>query len=67
MKSKMQSEEAKKLYKGTLDCAMQMFKNEGITSFFAGSVPRSIQMAANVGLTFAIYPVVGQLLDKVWP
>mmetsp|Transcript_3389 Transcript_3389/g.8861 ORF Transcript_3389/g.8861 Transcript_3389/m.8861 type:complete len:294 (+) Transcript_3389:114-995(+) len=67
VKSKMQGEEAKKLYKGTLDCAMQMFKNEGITSFFAGSVPRSIQMAANVGLTFAIYPVVGQLLDKVWP
>lgn len=67
VKSRMQGEQAKQLYKGTLDCAAQMFKNEGITSFFAGSVPRSIQMAANVGLTFAIYPVIGQLLDKVWP
>jgi len=66
VKSRMQGEQAKQLYKGTLDCATQMFKNEGITSFFAGSVPRSIQMAANVGLTFAIYPVIGQLLDKVW-
>lgn len=66
VKSKMQSEEAKALYKGTLDCAAQMFKTEGISSFFAGSLPRSIQMAANVGLTFAIYPVIGQLLDKIW-
>lgn len=66
VKSRMQSEQAKALYNGTLDCAMKMFKNEGITVFFAGSVPRSIQMAANVGLTFAIYPVIGQLLDKVW-
>jgi len=67
VKSRMQGEQAKVLYKGTLDCAMKMFKNEGITVFFAGSVPRSIQMAANVGLTFAIYPMIGQLLEKVWP
>jgi len=66
VKSRMQGEKAKELYKGTLDCAMKMFRNEGITVFFAGSVPRSIQMAANVGLTFALYPVIGQILDKVW-
>mmetsp|Transcript_147118 Transcript_147118/g.256753 ORF Transcript_147118/g.256753 Transcript_147118/m.256753 type:complete len:294 (+) Transcript_147118:62-943(+) len=66
VKSRMQGEAAKELYNGTLDCAKQMFKKEGVSAFFAGSVPRSIQMAANVGLTFAIYPLVGQLLDKVW-
>eukprot|EP00933_Yihiella_yeosuensis_P031890 TRINITY_DN25491_c0_g1_i1.p1 TRINITY_DN25491_c0_g1~~TRINITY_DN25491_c0_g1_i1.p1 ORF type:complete len:314 (+),score=64.58 TRINITY_DN25491_c0_g1_i1:62-943(+) len=67
VKSKMQGEAAKELYKSTLDCAKQMYMKEGITSFFAGSVPRSIQMAANVGLTFAIYPVIGQLMDKMFP
>lgn len=67
VKSRMQGEQAKQLYSGTLDCAMKMFKSEGPTAFFAGSVPRAIQMAANVGLTFAIYPVIGQLLDMVWP
>lgn len=66
VKSRMQGEQAKQLYSSTLDCATKMFKQEGITVFFAGSVPRSIQMAANVGLTFAIYPMVGQLLDLVW-
>jgi len=66
VKSRMQGEQAKKLYSSTLDCAQKMLKNEGVTAFFAGSVPRAMQMSANVGLTFAIYPVVGQLLDAVW-
>mmetsp|Transcript_28827 Transcript_28827/g.89886 ORF Transcript_28827/g.89886 Transcript_28827/m.89886 type:complete len:295 (-) Transcript_28827:52-936(-) len=65
VKSRMQSEQAKELYKGTVDCAIQMFKTEGPTAFFAGSVPRSIQMAANVGLTFAIYPAINILLEKM--
>merc|ERR1740138_1105207 len=65
VKSRMQSEEAKKLYSGTWDCAVKMFKADGPTAFFAGSVPRSIQMAANVGLTFAIYPAINMLLAKV--
>lgn len=67
VKSRMQGEEAKKLYSGTLDCAKKMLQNEGPTAFFAGSVARALQMSANVGLTFAIYPIVGQLLDKAWP
>jgi solute carrier family 25 citrate transporter 1 len=65
VKSRMQGEEAKKLYSGTLDCAKKMLANEGPTAFFAGGVPRSIQMAANVGLTFAIYPAINMLLEKL--
>mmetsp|Transcript_70257 Transcript_70257/g.131387 ORF Transcript_70257/g.131387 Transcript_70257/m.131387 type:complete len:295 (+) Transcript_70257:106-990(+) len=65
VKSRMQSEQAKELYSGTLDCAMKMFRNEGPLAFFAGSVPRSIQMAANVGLTFAIYPAINMVLAKI--
>merc|ERR1712205_166481 len=67
VKSRMQGEEAKKLYSGTLDCAKKMLQNEGPTAFFAGSVARALQMSANVGLTFAISPIIGQLLDKAWP
>jgi len=65
VKSRMQGEEAKKLYSGTWDCAVKMFKADGPSAFFAGSVPRSMQMAANVGLTFAIYPAIGMLLAKI--
>merc|ERR1712050_583253 len=34
VKSRMQGEQAKELYKGTLDCAMTMFRTEGPTVFF---------------------------------
>ena len=29
---------------GTIDCAKQMMANEGATSFFAGSLPRCVQV-----------------------
>merc|ERR1712176_1228388 len=50
VKSRMQGEQAKELYKGTLDCAMKMFKNEGVTVFFAGAVPRMVQVGMTSGI-----------------
>merc|ERR1719386_33041 len=60
VKSRMQGEEAKKLYKGTVDCAMQMLKNEGPLSFFAGSIPRMVQVGMTTGLSFAVYPLISK-------
>jgi len=65
VKSRMQGEEAKKLYKGTVDCFMQMLKNEGPVCFFAGSVPRMVQVGLTTGISFAIYPLIGKALNKV--
>ena len=36
------------LYSGTLDCAKKMMSLEGPTSFFAGSVPRMVQVVVGV-------------------
>lgn len=65
VKSRMQGEEAKALYKGTVDCAMQMMKTEGPMSFFAGSVPRMVQVGMTSGISFALFPVISQMLNKV--
>lgn len=65
VKSKMQGEEAKKLYKGTVDCFLQMLKNEGPLSFFAGSIPRMVQVGMTTGLSFAVYPLISKALNKV--
>jgi hypothetical protein len=43
IKTRMQGE-GSKLYSGTLDCAKQMMAKEGFTSFFAGSLPRCVQV-----------------------
>jgi len=65
VKSRMQGEAAKELYKGTVDCAMQMMKNEGVASFFAGSIPRCVQVGMTSGISFALFPVISKLLNKV--
>jgi solute carrier family 25 citrate transporter 1 len=65
VKSRMQGEEAKKLYSGTVDCFMQMAKSEGPAAFFAGSVPRMVQVGMTSGISFALFPVISELLNKV--
>lgn len=65
VKSRMQGEAAKELYKGTVDCAMQMLKNEGPASFFAGAIPRMVQVGMTSGISFALFPVISQLLNQV--
>jgi len=65
VKSRMQGEAAKELYKGTVDCAMQMMKNEGPSAFFAGAIPRMVQVGMTSGISFALFPVISQLLNKV--
>lgn len=65
VKSRMQGEAAKELYKGTVDCAMQMMKNEGPAAFFAGGVPRMVQVGMTSGISFALFPVISKMLNKV--
>lgn len=56
VKSRMQGEEAKALYKGTLDCAQQIMKIEGPMMFYAGTWPRMIRVSLDVAITFAVFP-----------
>merc|ERR1719160_1744049 len=65
VKSRMQGEAAKELYSGTVDCFMKMAKNEGPLCFFAGSVPRMVQVGMTTGISFAIYPLITKALNKV--
>lgn len=64
VKSRMQGEAAKELYKGTVDCAMQMLRNEGPASFFSGVVPRMVQVGLTSGISFALFPVISKMLDQ---
>jgi len=61
IKTRMQGEEAKKLYKGTLDCAKQILQKEGILFFWTGTWPRFIRVTLDVGITFTIYPFLNNL------
>jgi solute carrier family 25 citrate transporter 1 len=63
VKTRMQSEEAKSLYKGTMDCAMQIMKKEGPMFFYSGTWPRLIRVSLDVGITFAIFPIMGEFIS----
>eukprot|EP00404_Azadinium_spinosum_P019620 CAMPEP_0180506180 /NCGR_PEP_ID=MMETSP1036_2-20121128/47823_1 /TAXON_ID=632150 /ORGANISM="Azadinium spinosum, Strain 3D9" /LENGTH=280 /DNA_ID=CAMNT_0022516047 /DNA_START=23 /DNA_END=862 /DNA_ORIENTATION=+ len=53
VKSRMQGEAAKELYKSTVDCAMQIMSKEGPAAFFAGAIPRMLQVGLSNGIAFA--------------
>eukprot|EP00928_Gymnodinium_smaydae_P001258 TRINITY_DN10479_c0_g1_i1.p1 TRINITY_DN10479_c0_g1~~TRINITY_DN10479_c0_g1_i1.p1 ORF type:complete len:294 (-),score=87.43 TRINITY_DN10479_c0_g1_i1:77-958(-) len=65
VKSRMQGEAAKELYSGTVDCFLKMARNEGPSAFFAGSIPRMVQVGMTSGISFALFPVISKLLNKV--
>uniref|UniRef100_A0AC35U311 Tricarboxylate transport protein, mitochondrial n=1 Tax=Rhabditophanes sp. KR3021 TaxID=114890 RepID=A0AC35U311_9BILA len=65
VKTRMQGLEAKK-YKNTIDCAVQIWKNEGFFAFYKGTVPRLSRVCLDVGITFIIYDSIMDLLAKHW-
>jgi solute carrier family 25 citrate transporter 1 len=62
VKTRMQGEEAKKLYTGTVDCAMQILKKDGPMFFYAGTWPRMIRVSLDVGITFCIFPLLSKFI-----
>lgn len=60
LKTRMQGEEAKKLYKSTVDCAKQIIQKEGVLFFWTGTWPRFVRVTLDVGITFTIYPLLNQ-------
>jgi solute carrier family 25 citrate transporter 1 len=65
VKTRMQGLESKK-YKNTLDCAVQIMKNEGPKAFYKGTVPRLTRVCLDVALTFMIYDKFIEAFNKVW-
>jgi len=62
IKSRMQGEEAKKLYSGTLDCAKKLYAQDGIAFFYAGTWPRMIRVSLDVAITFAVFPLLSRYI-----
>ncbi|CAF0803877.1 unnamed protein product [Rotaria sp. Silwood1] len=66
VKTRMQSLEAAK-YKNTLDCAIQIMRNEGPLAFYKGTVPRLGRVCADVSITFMIYDRFIESFNLIWP
>ncbi|CAH1394335.1 unnamed protein product [Nezara viridula] len=66
VKTRMQGLEASK-YKNTFDCFSKIWKQEGFTAFYKGTVPRLSRVCLDVAITFMIYESFMDLFNKVWP
>ncbi|XP_056636477.1 putative tricarboxylate transport protein, mitochondrial [Diorhabda sublineata] len=65
VKTRMQGLEASR-YKNTLDCAVQILKNESPKAFYKGTVPRLGKVCLDVAITFMIYDSFMDLFKKIW-
>lgn len=54
VKTRMQSLEAKSIYKSSLHCAAMIYKNEGILTFWSGALPRLGRLTLSGGIVFTM-------------
>merc|ERR1712007_109176 len=52
VKTRMQGESAKELYKNMVDCAMKTYAQEGVTAFYFGIIPRMVRVGLSTGVSF---------------
>lgn len=62
VKTRMMSQNAKTEYKNTLNCMYRIFVQEGMATFWKGSIFRFMKVGISGGLTFTVYEQVSLLL-----
>jgi solute carrier family 25 citrate transporter 1 len=67
VKTRMQSIEARHLYKNSFACAAQIAKNEGILTFWSGALPRLVRLMLSGGIVFTMYEKSIDLMDRLDP
>lgn len=58
VKTRMQSLEAKSLYRNSFHCAARIFSEEGIRMFWKGATPRLARLVLSGGIVFTVYEKV---------
>lgn len=66
VKTRMQGTQAAR-YKNTLDCCIQIVRNEGVASFYAGVVPRLGRVVPGQGIIFMSFETIQQFLQQKVP
>jgi len=67
VKTRMQSIEAKQMYRNTLHCAARLYREEGVRAFWSGASPRLARLTLSGGLVFTFYEKAIEFFDRVDP
>ena len=57
VKTQMQSPDNHK-YNGFVDCAKQVYKNEGIKGFYRGVTPRATRVFFEIAISFSLFDLL---------
>jgi solute carrier family 25 citrate transporter 1 len=67
IKTRMQSIEARQVYGSTVNCAVQIFKREGVLTFWSGALPRLARLVMSGGIVFTMYEKSMELMNQADP
>ncbi|KAI7158911.1 hypothetical protein D0869_15928 [Hortaea werneckii] len=67
VKTRMQSLDAKGLYKHSVDCGVKIVRDEGFWKLWSGALPRLGRLIFSGGIVFAMYEKTMDLLDTADP
>ena len=51
-------------YKGIIDCAVRVAREEGIKSFYRGLPPRLVSVVPMIGIQFTVYEAMKRVMQK---
>lgn len=64
VKTRMQGMQASK-YRGTGDCVIQIFKQEGVLAFYSGVLPRLGRVVPGQGVIFMSYETISRHVESM--
>lgn len=67
VKTRMQAIDSKGLYKNSIDCAVKIFREEGVLKLWSGALPRLGRLVFSGGIVFTMYEKTMDLLDGLDP
>ncbi|KAI9897872.1 hypothetical protein N3K66_007728 [Trichothecium roseum] len=67
VKTRMQSIEARSVYGNTVNCAVQIFKREGVLTFWSGALPRLVRLVLSGGIVFTMYEKSMDMMNRFDP
>ena len=67
VKTRMQSIEARSLYKNSIQCATKLVRDEGVWKLWSGAVPRLTRLIFSGGIVFTMYEKSMALFDRLDP
>ena len=67
IKTRMQSIEAKTMYRNSVNCAVTIWKKEGVLTFWSGALPRLVRLVLSGGIVFTMYEKTMEGLESLDP